>query len=70
MSTEPDPEAEQLIPELGTLSDLLEKSPEKFVTGCEDIPTAALTATKFVFDLGSFSLFPVSIYVSLIILQH
>lgn len=45
-----------LLPELSALSDLLEEKPESFATGAEDVRSAALNATKIVFDLCNFSI--------------
>ena len=49
-----DPEVIQLPPELETLSNLVEETPEKFASGSEEIRAAALSAAKFVYDLGMF----------------
>ena len=46
-------QATGFAPELDTLSNVLEVYPEKFVSGSEDIRSAALAATKFVFDHGA-----------------
>ncbi|OCH96191.1 Mpp10 protein [Obba rivulosa] len=45
-------EAVQLPPQLGAFSDILEKQPEAFATGSDAIRTAALEATKYIYDLA------------------
>lgn len=57
-------------PQLAPLVGLVEERPEAFATGDVEIHTAALEATKFVFDLGEFnklltSSFTLSITISL-----
>lgn len=44
-------ETRQLLPQLKTLSDLVEDHPECFASGSQDVQAAALDAAKFVFDL-------------------
>ena len=41
--------------QLGRLASLIEKKPESFATGDEDIRDAALFAAKYVFDLSKFN---------------
>jgi hypothetical protein len=43
----------QLPDELLNLSNAIEKYPESFASGSDDIQASALIATKFVFDLGA-----------------
>lgn len=40
--------------ELIDLSNVIAKYPESFTSGSNDIRAAALTATKFVFDIGQY----------------
>lgn len=46
----------QIPGELSRLSSLISAQPESFASGSKDIRDAALTATKYIFDLGSHSL--------------
>lgn len=44
---------QDLPTELTDLSNAIARHPESFALGSNDIRTAALTATKFVFDTGN-----------------
>ena len=53
----------QLPNELLNLSNVVEGCPEAFALGSKDIQTAALSATKFIFDLGASQYFLSSLYI-------
>ncbi len=53
--------AVSLPPVLENLSKLVGERPEALATGGEDLRKAALDATKFIFDLGMYAHFEISV---------
>lgn len=46
----------QLPPELSNLSTIVDASPEVLATGSSDLQSTALNATKFIYDLGKYTM--------------